>query len=157
MELTETHHRILLAAQGYSELSMPDEALKEIASLPEPLQQHPAAVEMRLIVLMQARRWKEALKIGHQLIQSAPDRNVAYIHTAFCLHELGRTREARTILREGPRTLEKEPVYHYNLACYDCVLGDLDGARAHLERSVQLDKKFREYARTDPDLGPLRE
>jgi tetratricopeptide (TPR) repeat protein len=110
---------------------------------------------MRLIVLMQAQRWKDALESGQQLIEAAPERNIGYIHTAYCLHELGRTREARTVLRDGPRTLETEAVYHYNLACYDCCLGDHDGARAHLDRSIQLDKKFRDYAKTDPDLAPL--
>jgi tetratricopeptide (TPR) repeat protein len=155
MELHENHHRTLLAAQGYSELGMHDEALAEVASLPAAAQKHPAAVEIRLIVLMQAKRWRDALKIGRQLIQAAPDRNIGYIHTAYCLHELGRTDEARSLLREGPRTLESEAVYHYNLACYECCLGDLEGARVHLERSVQLDRKFRDYAKDDPDLAPL--
>jgi predicted Zn-dependent protease len=155
MELDEKHHRVLLAAQGYSELAMYDEALAEIGTLSAGAQKHPASVEIRLIVLMQAQRWKEALKSGQQLIEAVPERNIGYIHTAYCLHELGRTREARSVLRDGPRTLENEAVYYYNLACYDCCLGDLEGARAHLERSVQLDKKFRDYAKDDPDLAPL--
>jgi predicted Zn-dependent protease len=152
----EEHSRTLLAAQGYSELSMFDEALAELGTMPVDAQQHPTAVEMRLIVLMQARRWKSALATGRELTQVAPDKTSGFIHAAFCLHELGKTEEARTLLLSGPETLHTEPVFHYNLACYECVLGNVDVARAHLEKSIMLDKKFRDFAETDPDLKALR-
>ena len=152
----EDHSRTLLAAQGYCELSMFEEAIAELDSLPSSAQQHPAAVELRLLVLMQARRWRPALAAGRELTQIAPDRSSGFIHAAFCLHELGKTAEARTLLMSGPETLHAEPVYYYNLACYECVLGNVEVARVHLEKSVQLDKKFRDYARTDPDLKALR-
>lgn len=152
----EEHSRTLLAAQGYCELSMFDEALGELGTMPVDAQQHPTAVELRLVILMQAKRWKAALATGRELTQAAPERSIGFIHTAFCLHELGRTAEARTLLLAGPETLHGEPVFHYNLACYECVLGNLDLARAHLEKSIVLDKKFRDYAETDPDLKALR-
>lgn len=153
----EEHSRTLLAAQGYCELSMFDEALEELATLPLDAQQHPTAVELRLVTLMQAKRWKAALAAGRELTQIAPEKTLGFIHSAFCLHELGKTEEARTLLLNGPETLHGEPVFHYNLACYECVLGNLDLARAHLEKSIVLDKKFRDYAQTDPDLKALRE
>jgi len=155
MSSIEDYQQTLLAAQGYCELNMFADALVELASLPKSLQQHPAAVEMRLIILMQAKRWKEALRAGQQLTKLVPDRNIGYIHTAFCFHELGQTDKARTLLLKGPETLHSEPVFHYNLACYECTLGNHEVARAHLEKSVQLDKKFRDYAKSDPDLAPL--
>ncbi len=153
----EEHSRTLLAAQGYCELSMFGEALGELGTMPVDAQQHPTAVELRLVVLMQAKRWRQALATGRELTQIAPDKSLGFIHTAFCLHELGKTAEARTLLMSGPETLHGEPVYHYNLACYECVLGNLDVARAHLEKSIVLDKKFRDYAQTDPDLKPLHD
>ena len=152
---TEEHHRILLAAQGYCELAMFEDALNQLAGLPLEEQQHASTVEMRLIVLMQAKRWKDALAAGRRLTEIAPEKNTGYIHSAFCLHELGQTEAARSLLLSGPESLHHEPVFHYNLACYECVLGHLEEARQHLERSVQLDKKFRDYAKTDPDLKPL--
>ena len=36
--------------------------------------------------------------------------------------------------------------------CYNAVLGNLDEAARHLETSFQMDKKFREIAKFDPDL-----
>ena len=154
--MIEGHEKTLLAAQGYAELGMFDDALAELDSLPEKAQRALPAMELRLGVLMQARRWKPALTISRRLMRAFPDKNIGYIHTAFCLHELGKTEEARSALLNGPETLHTEPTFHYNLACYECHLGNMDLARVHLDRSFQLDKKFRDFAKTDPDLQALR-
>jgi predicted Zn-dependent protease len=155
--MIEGHERTLLAAQGYSELGMYDDSLAELDSLPEELTDHAAVVELRAVVLMQARRWKLALTASRSLCRVAPTKTSGFIHTAFCLHELGRTTEARDTLLAGPDVLHAEPTFHYNLACYECALGNLELARLHLEKSIELDKKFRDFAKTDPDLAALKE
>jgi predicted Zn-dependent protease len=155
--MIESHERTLLAAQGYSELGMFDDALAEINSLPPELSDHATVVELRTVVLMQAQRWKPALTASRALCRVAPGKTVGFIHTAFCLHALGRTQEARDTLLAGPELLHTEPTYHYNLACYECTLGNLELARLHLEKSIELNKDFRDYAKSDPDLAALRE
>lgn len=155
-DLPEEHQRTLLAAQGYCELGMPGEAVCEIETVPARWQRHPAVLEMRLIVLMQTKRWPAALTAAQELIRTAPQINMGYIHAAYCLHELGRTDSARDMLLTGPASLHAEPVYYYNLACYQCRLGELESARGYLEKTFALDKKFRDFAKTDPDLLPLR-
>ena len=154
--MIEGHERTLLAAQGYSELSMFDDALAELDSLPEKVAGDAGVVELRAVILIQARRWDLALAASRELCALAPDKTGGFIHSAFCLHEMGETVEARETLLSGPPSLHNEPTYHYNLACYECILGRLDLARAHLERSVQLDKKYREFAKGDPDLAALK-
>ncbi len=151
------HQRLLVAAQGYSELGMPELAIEELALLPEELQHEPPVVETRLSVLMQARRYKDALPFSQELCRLQPDRTAGFIHAAFCLHEMGNTRGARELLLSGPAALKAEPTYHYNLACYEAALGNLDEARAHLDVSFAMDKKLRDHARTDPDLRSLHE
>lgn len=155
--MIEGHERTLLAAQGYCELGMYDDALGELDSLPEELTHHAAVMELRTVTLMQAKRWKQALTASRSLCRVAPDKTTGFIHAAFCLHELGRTGEARDILLSGPQLLHTEPTFHYNLACYECALGNLDLARLHLEKSIELDKKFKDFAKNDPDLAALRE
>ena len=150
------HEKTLLAAQGYCELGMFDDALAELETLPGEERENTAALEMKLAILMQARRWKIALTAGRELCRVSPKKNMGYIHTAFCLHELGHTAEARDTLLGGPETLHTEPTYHYNLACYECQLGNVELARVHLDRSFHLDKRFREIAKTDTDLAKLR-
>jgi predicted Zn-dependent protease len=146
----------LLAAQGYAELGMHKDALEELDALPEVLRENPQVLEMRLIILMQKETWREAFSVSKRLCKAAPQAPIAFIHAAFCLHELGRTDEAKFTLLNGPAALQEDPTFHYNLACYECVLGDIESARAHLDRCFSLDKKFREFARTDPDLYPLK-
>jgi predicted Zn-dependent protease len=154
-EIDIAHKRLLLAAQGYSELGLPELALDELQLLPEEVRSSPLGVESRLSVLMQAKRWKPALAAGRELCRIAPDKNAGFIHSAFCLHEMGKSREALELLCSGPASLKAEPTYHYNLACYEAALGNIEQARAHLNVSFAMDKSLKDFARTDPDLKPL--
>jgi tetratricopeptide (TPR) repeat protein len=148
--------RSLLSAQGYIELEMPDEALREIDAISPKDQLREEVLQMRLFVVMRAKRWEEALSVCARLRATSPGCVTGYIHGAFCLHELGRTIEAKQLLVGGPSTLRQEPTYHYNLGCYDAVLGNLDEAARHLKASFELDKKFREIAKYDPDLRAVQ-
>ncbi|HEY5740978.1 MAG TPA: hypothetical protein VIS99_00440, partial [Terrimicrobiaceae bacterium] len=67
------------------------------------------------------------------------------------------TFEAKELLLQGPSSLLGEPTYHYNLGCYDAVLGNLDAAARHLATSFQMDKKFRQIAKRDPDLKVIHD
>ena len=154
-EIDITHKRLLIAAQGYSELGLPELALDELDQLPEEVSKSPMGIESRLSVLMQAKRWKPALGIGRELCRIAPEKTAGFIHTAFCLHEMGKSREALDLLNSGPAALKAEPTYHYNLACYEAALGNIEQARAHLNVSFAMDKSLKDYARNDPDLKPL--
>jgi len=154
-EIDITHQRLLVAAQGYSELGLPDLALAELDQLPEEVNGSAIGTESRLSVLMQAKRWKPALTVGRELCRIAPDKTAGFIHTAFCLHEMGKSREALEVLNSGPAALKAEPTYHYNLACYEAALGNIEQARAHLNVSFAMDKSLKDFARTDPDLKPL--
>jgi hypothetical protein len=57
----------------------------------------------------------------------------------------------------GPPSLLDEPIYYYNLGCYEAVLGNLDQAKAYLRASFRLNKSFRDIAQQDPDLELIRD
>ena len=44
---------------------------------------------------------------------------------------------------------------HYNLACYECQLGELEVAKARLQHAFKLEAKCRLMALDDDDLAPL--
>ena len=46
-------------------------------------------------------------------------------------------------------------MFHFNIACYECQLGNLEAAKSRLERAFTLDAKYRRIGREDPDLRPL--
>ena len=149
--------KILLAAQGYIELDMPEEAIRELDSLPAEDRQREPALQLRLFVVMRSRQWQRALDVCEAMRSATPEIVTGYIHGAFCLHEMGRTAEARKLLLAAPSHLRKEPTYHYNLGCYAAVLGELEEARHHLTASFELDKKFRDIALQDPDLRSVKD
>ena len=150
-------NKTLLAAQGYFELGMLEDAKAELDSLPDSMQGTSDVLQMRLFGYIRVRRWEEALAVSRTLCRMLPKETIGYIHAAFCLHEMRRTAEAKSLLLAGPSALLNEATYHYNLGCYDAVLGNIEEAQAHLRVSFRLDKKFREFARTDPDLKPVWE
>jgi Flp pilus assembly protein TadD len=147
--------RSLLATQGYIELEMPAEALAELDSLGAKDQSREEVLQLRLFVLMRSRLWSRALDVCEQLRRFFPEGSTGYIHGAFCLHELGRTSEARDVLVGGPPALAREATYHYNLACYHAVLGNIEAAESSLRTSFEMDGKFSEIAKYDPDLKSI--
>lgn len=136
---------------------MVEEALAELASVQIPMEETPDFLELRLHIFMRAARWAEALATAEELLRLQPETLSAYIHGAFALHELRRTAEARDLLMKGPLILRKNPTYHYNIACYEAVLGNRESALRSLRESFVLDATFRDFARRDPDLKLLRE
>jgi predicted Zn-dependent protease len=148
--------RALLAAQGYLELGMVEEALAELSGVKSLEAGDPDLVELRLHIMMHGERWSEALVVAEELLRLNPSALPAYIHGAFALHELGRTADARDLLLRGPEILRKDPTYHYNIGCYEAVLGNSESAKQSLERSFALDETYRDFAKKDPDLKAIR-
>ena len=150
-----TLQRIRREVEGYLELGMPDLAEEELAALSPGQTLHPLILDARLSLLMQLRRWPEAVEIGLKGCAAAPGGAAFFIHTAFCLHEMGRTGEAHLLLTSGPAALQKEALYHYNMACYAAVLGRPKEAGPSLTRAFRLDPTLRKFARSDRDLEVL--
>ncbi len=148
--------RKISAAQGYTELGMLEDAIAELDAISAELQHGTPVIEMRLLILMRAKRWGDALPVSYELCRLHPDATAGFVHSAFCLHELGRTPEAKEMLLSGPPAMQHEPTYFYNLACYDVALGNTDQALHNAERSFQMDKRYRDFAMADPDLAPIR-
>jgi predicted Zn-dependent protease len=149
--------RSLLAAQGYLELGMVEEALAELSSFSGPFARDPDIVELRLHIQMQGERWNDALISAEELLRITPDAVPAFIHGAFALHEMGRTSEARDLLLKGPPVLKNDPTFHYNIGCYEAVLGNKESALQSLQLSFSLDETYRDFAKGDPDLTLLHE
>jgi tetratricopeptide (TPR) repeat protein len=145
----ERHFR---AACGYAELGMTQESIKELNAIDLASQDRPEVLQLRLHHLMRKKRWVRALTISRKLCRLVPQYSAGFLHAGFCLHELGKTAEAKKLLLKGPSALLKEPIYYYNMGCYDALLGNLRDAQIHLQTSFKMDSSFRELARKDPDL-----
>ena len=149
--------RHLQAACGYAELGMTRESVEELDAIEERMQNRPEVLQMRLHHFMKKKNWGKALRVSETLCRIAPDCGTGFLHAGFCLHQLGKTAEAKKRLITGPIALLKEPIYYYNMGCYDALLGNVKDAAQNLQISFKMDSSFRELARRDPDLAALHE
>jgi len=143
------------AACGYAELGMTAESIAELNAIDDEHQHRPEVLQLRLHHLMRKKQWSRALTVSRRLCRAAPEASAGFLHAGFCLHQIGRTREAKELLLRGPTALLKEPIYYYNMGCYEVLLGNLKDARVHLQISFKMDSSFRDLAKRDPDLRPL--
>ncbi len=143
------------AACGYAELGMTAESTAELNAIDDEFQHRPEVLQLRLHHLMRKKHWSRALTVSRRLCRAAPQASAGFLHAGFCLHQIGRTREAKELLLRGPTALLKEPIYYYNMGCYEVLLGNVKYARVHLQISFKMDSSFRDLAKRDPDLRPL--
>ena len=148
--------RHLLAASGYAELDMLRESITELNAIEDEFQNRPEVLQLRLHNLMRRRRWIHALRVSQKLCRVAPECCTGFLHASFCLHEMGKTAQAKKFLLKGPPILLKDPIYYYNMGCYDALLGNMQDARLHLHTSFEMDASFRELAKKDPDLKSVQ-
>ena len=147
----------LRAAAGYAELGMNRESIAELNAIEKPARERPEVLQLRLHHLMRGKKWTSALRVSRKLCRVAPRCTAGYLHAGFCLHELGKTLQAKKLLLKGPVGLLREPIYYYNMGCYDALLGNPKSAQVHLLTSFKMDPSFRDIAKKDPDLEAVRE
>lgn len=135
---------------------MDRESIAELDAIPKEAQNRPAVLQLRLHHLMVCKSWTRALALSRKLCRIAPQCGAGFLHAGFCLNQLGRTAEARRVLLKGPSALRKEPIFYYNMGCYEALLGNPQDARQHLETSFQMDASFRAIAKSDPDLKTIQ-
>ena len=146
----------LAAAEGWLELGDWLEANEELERITPTLRAHPFVLEVRWRVYAMAKRWELATEVARALSELLPDNSWGFIHYAYSLHELKRTKEAWGVLIP---IVDKFPDHtiRYNLACYCCQLGQLKESLQWLEKAIDLagKKDIRLMALDDPDLEPL--
>ena len=77
---------------------------------------------------------------------------------AMALYREQRYAEAADVLREAVERYPDSAGLYYNLACFDSMAGAAPAAVAtNLSRSIELFPGFRDYAREDSDLDPVRD
>ena len=97
------------------------------------------------------------VKTTPSIVALAPKEVFGWIHRSYALHELKRTQEARELLLPALKKFPKNETIPYNLACYECQLGDVAAARDWWRRAMKLRNaaSLKAQALEDPDLKPL--
>lgn len=155
LEPPDSHH--LAAAEGWLELGNPEEAAAELARVASEQARHPAVLDLDWQIHARLREWEICLELASRLVQLAPELPSGWIHRSYALHELKRTIEARDQLLPAVAQFPEEAILTYNLACYECRLGNLGPARQWLKRTFAINQGIpaRQAAQKDPDLQAL--
>jgi hypothetical protein len=152
LEPPDLHY--LNSAEGWLGLGIVVEAEQELGKLSMPVLGHPDVLRVKYHLHERVRNWERAAETAELLCHVVPETPFGWIHLAYALHELRRTREAYNVLAPVVERFSEEYVIRYNLACYSCQLGNLEEARGWLRKAIALigADTIKEMASTDPDL-----
>ena len=157
LEPPDSHH--LSAAIGWLGLGNVAEAVAEFEKIAPQFLSHPDVLAVQFDIHAAAGKWDAAAEIAGTLTQLEPKQPGAWISLAYATRRKtgGGIPQARAILIQAQRIFPKEAIIAYNLACYDCQLGDLDAAKTWLDKACTLGDvhKIKLMSLQDPDLKPL--
>jgi len=143
-------------ARGYLELGMIAEAAAELDALPKSQDSEIEVLSLRIALYQKRNQWPELKVASAELARQRPQDAGAWIVWAYATRRTDSLEAAEKILAEAKVLHPKDPTIAFNLGCYRCQRGDLEGAHRLVEEAIALDSQFRELAIADPDLSPLR-
>jgi len=153
----DSHH--LNAALGWLGLGNWKEADEELEQITQANRVHPDVLTVRLEVYVKAGKWDLAADVAKTLRDSRPKEPRYWISLAYATRRKqgGGLKKAKEILLQAHRIFAREPTIAFNLACYECQLGDLKEAWKWLEIAFEVGnaQEWRLKALKDKDLEPL--
>ena len=156
MNLDPQIHRRLVAAVGFAELSLFQDAVQELEELPDKFKEIAIVLATWLEVYQRWQKWSEASSVAQRLAEIEPDESNWPLALAYAVRRSRGLVFAQEILKQAGEKFPDCATIHFNLACYAAQLGDLDEARQRLRQAIQLDEGFTDLAKTDPDLKPIQ-
>ena len=142
MTLSIHTRRQLGYAEGYLMLGLKTEAAEALAEITQPDRYATPVLVMALTVHTERADWANAARVGAVVCGREPQEAGHWIQWAYVTRRHSGILEARAILMRGLGLHPREPMLHFNLACYEAQLGNLEDARAFLETACGLDKTF---------------
>lgn len=147
--------RALTAATGFCELGMWQEAWHELETLAPEDCAHLCVDLLRLQILVGLQKWYAAAILAESLVEMGSTAPEPFLLGAYAIRRCRSMAEGEAFLLRGAPHLQGKATWHYNLACYACQRGDLEGAMAKLAEAFRLNSNLRNVALEDEDLQPL--
>jgi Flp pilus assembly protein TadD len=147
------------AALGWLGLSNWQEAAAELKNVRPDLASHPEVLAVRYEMLAKAGQWALAADAASTWTNEAPEERGAWIAQAYAVRRKpgGGIALAKGILTAAQQRFPREPIIAYNLACYECQLGNLPQARDWLRQAFKWGnaRHLKQMGAQDSDLEPL--
>jgi Flp pilus assembly protein TadD len=157
LEPPDTHH--LSFAQGWLGLGNWREARDDIQRISSESRAHPDVLETTREIFAQAGKWDMAAETASAVVTLKPQEPQSWIALAYATRRKtgGSLEAARNILTKAHIEFPKEPLIAYNLACYECQLGNKTAATQWLQNACATGqaRQIKSMALDDHDLEPL--
>jgi Tfp pilus assembly protein PilF len=137
--LTADDQRHLTAAEGFAELGMYLDADAELEEIDAEVRHVAEVLAVRLRIYKGLEKWELMRTVAGRLAAHDPDKPQWPLSLAYATRRAQSIEAAKSILLEAVERLPKEPILHYNLACYECQLGELEVAKARLAHAFNLE------------------
>lgn len=143
------NQKIILAAQGYLEIGMVEDALKELETLPDKEKMSNECLAVYVEIFRETGEWDRMEKIAQLLCQTDKKNVKRWLDCAFARYHLDSVESARATLLAATKRFPNEALVHFQLACCECQLGNIAEAKKHLNESKKLCPICRVLALTD--------
>jgi tetratricopeptide (TPR) repeat protein len=143
-------------ALGRFETGRYGEALDNLNRLLEMYPDHPQVLFTRAATYDAMERYDEALADYDRILSMYPDDPDTLNNKGNVYLDVGRLDEAWALYHRALQVRPNDPCTIYNLACVLAQRGDITGALSPLAQAIELDPKYAEMAKSDPDLEPMR-
>ena len=155
--MIDDHYKMgLMAAEGYLELGMPEEALREFQNLPRDVKLGVEGLSLLMEIHRVEEEWEQMESVAERLWVAEPGNVARWIDWAIALRLSNSPSSARVLLLEALDRFPEAAIVHYHLACCECQLGNLPSAREHLMESKKRCRICRVLALTDEgELQPI--
>ena len=137
----------LNAAIGYLNLGMAKDAWNELEEIASEERSRPEVLKVRVEVCRALKQWEMMAEVSNHLRKIEPDEVEHPLNMAHATRRFKSESEAADILSLALRRYYDDALVRYNLACYWCVMGRIEEARAMLETAVKKDESLRELRR----------
>ena len=155
MSLEFPDKEFFIAAVGYSELGLFLEANEQVEKI-NPLDRiTPAVLALRIDIYRGLEKWESMQAASEVLHELEPHELQFVISYTYATRRAESIIAAKNILISSLAKFPHEAIIYYNLACYDCQLGQIASAKQYLKQAFRIDPNWISQALEDEDLKPL--
>jgi hypothetical protein len=126
------------AAIGYAELGMFEDASAELDNVDPFNRTMPEVLRVRAVIYHGLKKWELLRVVALQLTRLEPENVQWVVSLADATRRAVSIECARDILLAAKPIFPNEPVIPFNLACYNCQLGEVESARDYVGQAFRL-------------------
>lgn len=143
-------------AHGYHALGLLDHAEQEWKQIAAPLNQSKPVLLLGAEIARSRGKWPTMLRRSKELRRLHPEGVDGWLLLSYASRRAESLESAYDVLNTALAQHARDPLVHFNLGCYACLLGRHEEAAERVLAAVRLDRTLAAAALKDPDLEAIR-